>query len=59
MSNDVKPGQPCPQSGQYAVVGPRGHRYPNEVTGVSGKPMPPTPKPGQHFELVDPTRHKR
>lgn len=58
MGKSVKPGHPCPKSGQYQVVGPKGGRQPNEVTGVFGKTMPPTPKAGQHFELVDPTKHK-
>jgi hypothetical protein len=28
------------------------------VTAVEGKPLPPTPKPGQVYVLVDKTKHK-
>ena len=56
----IKPGQACPTSGQYKIVGPRGgFAGSNEVTSVQGKPMPPTPKPGQQYVLVDATSHKR
>ena len=44
-----KPGASAPASGQYAVVGPKGGKTGNEVTAVEGKPLPPTPKPGQGF----------
>ena len=26
---------------------------------TKGKPLPPTPRPGQGYKLVDPTKHKR
>lgn len=56
----IRPGQLCPQSGQYKPVGPRGGNVSSgEVTAVEGNRMPPTEKPGQRFVLVDPTRHKR
>ncbi len=59
-SEDVKPGQPTPKSGQYKTVGPRGgDRGSNEITAVEGKPMPPTQKPGDKFRLVDETKHKK
>ena len=54
-----KPGTITVVSGQYAVVGPRGGRLGTEVTSVQGKPLPPTPKPGQGYVLVDPTQHKK
>lgn len=54
-----KPGTVTPVSGQYAVVGPRGGKLGTEVTSVQGKPLPPTPKPGQGYVLVDPTQHKK
>ena len=53
-----KSGAPAPASGQYVIVGPKGGKTGNEVTAVEGKPMPPTPKPGQGFVLVDKTKHK-
>jgi hypothetical protein len=53
-----KPGDPTPASGLYDIVGPRGGDTGKQVTGVEGKPMPPTPKPGQHFELVVPADKK-
>ncbi len=53
-----KPGTKSPASGQAIPVGPKGGKGGNEVTIVKGKPLPPTPKPNQHFELVDPTKNK-
>ena len=53
-----KPGQRAGSSGQYGVVGPRGGKLPYEVTIVSGKPFPPTVKPGQTYVQVDPTKHR-
>lgn len=47
-----KPGTPAPRSGQYKPVsgGP-------EITAIQGKPLPPTPKPGGAWKLVDATKH--
>jgi hypothetical protein len=62
MPDDLlKPGQSAPQSGQYEITGPRGGKVAGgpEVTAVEGKPLPPTPEPGQKFRLVDPTNHPR
>lgn len=53
-----KPGERCPQSGQYEIVGPRGGKTDQERTVVKDEPFPPTPQSGQGFVLVDPTRHK-
>lgn len=53
MAKTLKPGTPAPRSGQY-----RNNRTGTEVTGVRGNPLPPTPKPGQGYKLVDPTKHK-
>ncbi len=53
----LKPGQAVPKSGQYQQIGPRGGRGP-EVTAVKGEPLPPTPKRGTTYKLVDATRHK-
>jgi hypothetical protein len=55
-----KPGERDGDSGQYVRVGPRGgQRGPEETTHVEGKPFPPTPKPGEQWKPVDPTRHKK
>ena len=53
-----KSGQIAAISGQYGVVGPRGGETGVEITVVKGKPLPPTPKVGQGFVLVDKTVHK-
>ena len=53
----IKPGQRTPVSGQYIRKGPRGGEVPGEITSIEGKPLPPTPKPGQTYNLVDPTTH--
>jgi hypothetical protein len=56
-TRDLKPGQTAPKSGQYEIEGPRGGKGP-ERTVVRGEPMPPTPKPGSSYKLVDPTKTK-
>ncbi|EEN83996.1 hypothetical protein ACH49M_31135 [Rhodococcus qingshengii] len=56
-SKPLKPGTPAPRSGQVEIVGPRGGRTGDERTTVRGKPLPPTPKPGQGYILVDPTKN--
>ncbi|MDR7856068.1 YjzC family protein [Tissierella sp.] len=56
--NNLKPGQKVPASGQYEVVGPRGGKTGKEVTSVKGESLPPTQKPGQKYNLVDPTKNK-
>lgn len=53
-----KPGSKASRSGQYEIVGPRGGRTGAERTVVKNEPFPPTPKAGQHYVLVDPTKHK-
>ncbi|WP_177247212.1 MULTISPECIES: hypothetical protein [Desulfovibrio] len=47
------PGQKAPKSGQYKNTATG-----SEVTVVRNEPMPPTPKSGQKYVLVDPTKHK-
>lgn len=58
MAKSLKPGQPAPHSGQYAVQGPRGGDTGKEVTVVKGDTLPPTQKPGQTYVLADPTKNK-
>ncbi|MGO9583566.1 MAG: hypothetical protein ACLP36_12220 [Acidimicrobiales bacterium] len=49
-----KPGDPAPASGLYDVIGPRQGDTGLQVTAVQGHRLPPTPKPGQTFQLVTP-----
>jgi hypothetical protein len=53
----LRPGQIAARSGQYRQIGPRGGRG-KEVTVTRGEPLPPTPKPGMSYTLVDPTKNK-
>lgn len=53
----LKPGEKAPKSGQYQEVGPRGGKG-KEVTVTKGEPMPPAPKKGATFTLVDATKNK-
>ncbi|MCX6731714.1 MAG: hypothetical protein NTX55_01875 [Candidatus Parcubacteria bacterium] len=57
MKKIYKPGELVPRSGQYEIIGPRGGKKREEITGVKGKPLPPTKKPGSGYKLVDPTKH--
>ncbi len=52
-----KSGQEAKKSGQYEIIGSRGGRTGVERTVVRGEPLPPTPKKGQSFKLVDKTKH--
>lgn len=53
----LKPGEEAPRSGQYEIVGPRGGKTGDERTAVRGNTLPPTPKAGQRYVLVDPTKN--
>jgi hypothetical protein len=53
-----KPGQKAPASGQYIPIGPKGGKGGNEVTIVKDKPLPPTPKPNQTWQITDRTKNK-
>jgi hypothetical protein len=55
-----KPGERPSDSGQFKEVGPRGGKVSNtEITGIQNKPLPPTSKSGNKWELVDKTKHKK
>jgi len=54
MAKSLTPGTPAPRSGQY-----RNTSTGNEVTTVRNEPLPPTPKAGQRYVLVDPTKHRK
>lgn len=58
MGKNYKPGESAPRSGQYEIIGTRGGATGKERTVTRGEPLPPTPKPGQGYTLVDPTRNK-
>jgi len=58
MSKPLHSGAPTPTSGQYEIVGPRGGHTGEERTSTRGNPLPPTPKVGQGYRLVDPTKHR-
>jgi hypothetical protein len=57
MRGPLKPGASAPRSGQYEIVGPRGGTTGKERTVVRNEPLPPTPKPGMGYRLVDPTKN--
>lgn len=57
MSKLLKPGKAVPRSGQYEIIGPRGGKTGEEITGVKGKTLPPTPTKKSTYKLVDPTKH--
>lgn len=57
MAKTFNPGEKADYSGQYEIVGPRGGRTGDERTVTRGEPLPPTPEAGQHYILVDKTKH--
>jgi hypothetical protein len=57
VTKTYKPGQTAPRSGQYGILGTRGGDTRVERTVTRGEPLPPTPKPGQTYKLVDPTKN--
>jgi hypothetical protein len=56
MTKTFKPGQEALKSGQYEIIGPKGGETGKERTVVKGEPFPPTPKSGETYKLVDPTK---
>lgn len=55
----LKPGEKAPESGQYGIVGPRGGDAGGQERTVSkGETLPPTPKSGQKYKLIDETKTK-
>lgn len=53
----LPPGATVPASGQYEIIDPNGAGTGEEQTVVKGEPMPPTPRSGQEYRLVDPTKN--
>ncbi|HEY0434548.1 MAG TPA: hypothetical protein VGC95_11780 [Chitinophagaceae bacterium] len=58
MSKTFRPGQHAPASGIYNVKGPRGGKTNEQVVSTENHPLPPTPKPGQSYELAKPAHHQ-
>ena len=58
MPRYYRPGQIAPSSGQYGIIGPKGGQTGEERTVTKGEPLPPTPKPGQTYIIVDRTKNK-
>jgi hypothetical protein len=56
-SQPLRPGTPAPASAQYERIGPRGGKTGEEITGVKGKPLPPTPSAGSTYRIADRTRN--
>lgn len=50
---NLSPGTEARISAQY-----RNRVTRAEVTVTKGEPLPPTPKPGQNYDLVDKTKHR-
>lgn len=53
VKRTFKPGEKALVSGQYRLVGTK-----REVTVAKKEPIPPAPKKGMKFRLVDQTKHK-
>lgn len=58
MTRTYKPGQLAPESGIYDLKGPRGGKTNEQVVSTENHPLPPTPKPGQGYELAKPAHHQ-
>jgi len=59
MPKEYKPGETAPKSGQYEIIGPHGGHTGNERTVTKGEPLPPPPKSGETYILVDKTKHRK
>ncbi|MFC4305778.1 hypothetical protein [Cohnella boryungensis] len=60
MAEKYRPGQKPPDSAQFKEAGPRGGIVgKTEITGIEGKPLPPTSKPGNTWVPVDKTKHNK
>lgn len=55
-STRLRPGRRAPESGQYGIIGPRGGKTGAERTVIKNEPLPPMPKPGQTYIIVDRTK---
>ncbi|MDD5551827.1 MAG: hypothetical protein PHI88_01555 [Candidatus Pacebacteria bacterium] len=57
MKKMFNSGQKAEESGQFEIVDSKGKRTGEERTATKGKRLAPTPKPGQHYILVDKTKY--
>ncbi len=55
----LHPGDPAPVSGIYPRVGPRGGDTGEQVVSTQGKPLPPTPNPGEGYGKPKPAKHEK
>jgi len=55
LAGEIVSGEKAPRSGQYEIINKNGTRTGQEVTATKGQSMPPTPKAGQSYRLVDAT----
>jgi len=53
-----RPGEYAPRTGRYEIIGPKGARTGNIREISRGEPLPPTPKPGQRFILIETPKRK-
>lgn len=54
----LPPGTPAPRSGIYEQMGVRGGRTGEQADSTRGKPLPPTERQGQTWQLVTPAHHR-
>lgn len=57
VSKTYKPGEQAPISGEFGIVGPRGGETGQERTAIRGRPLAPTPKPGQRYVIDRPAHN--
>jgi len=57
MQQHFPPGTIAPRSGEYEIRGVRGGDTGKERTIIKGKPMPPTPEPGQTYVMHRPAHN--
>ena len=58
MSKTNKPGERGQRSGLYEIIGSRGGHTGKERTVAEGEILPPTPRPGQSYQIAEPARNK-
>lgn len=55
----IKPGSIVEISGQYEIINSAGKKTGIERTCTKGERLPPPPKKGNTYTLVDKTKHKK